>query len=150
VKWTRLSRRSFRDDEARLSSFAPAYNLGNFLRRLVLPRFVKHGLLTMLREKWTEIGAKVVRHAKYLTTQSAEVAPRRGQETGIAAVGPEPPDRLSCYRASLSRHSQMPWGKARERTSRIDNDLESGLRSGTMPGWFSDVAPVTGICEMSD
>ncbi len=74
VKWTRLSCRNFKDYQARLQLFALAYNLGNFLRRLALPRSVKHWSLTTLREKLIKIGAKVVRHAKYVTFQMAEVA----------------------------------------------------------------------------
>jgi hypothetical protein len=74
VKWTRLSCRNFRDNQARLQLFALAYNLGNFLRRLALPRSVKHWSLTTLREKLIKIGAKVVRHSKYVTFQMAEVA----------------------------------------------------------------------------
>ena len=54
--------------------FALAYNLGNFLRRLALPKPVRHWSLTTLREKLVKIGAKVVRHAKYVTFQMAEVA----------------------------------------------------------------------------
>jgi len=53
-----------------------AYNLGNFLRRLALPKPVPHLSLTTLREKLVKIGAK--RHAKYVTFQMAEVAiPRK-------------------------------------------------------------------------
>jgi len=74
VKWTRLSCRSFKDNQARLQLFALAYNLGNFLRRLALPKSVKHWSLTTLREKLIKIGAKVVRHSKYVTFQMAEVA----------------------------------------------------------------------------
>jgi hypothetical protein len=74
IKWTRLSCQNFRDNQARLQLFALAYNLGNFLRRLALPRPVKHGSLTTLREKLIKIGAKVVRLAKYVTFQMAEVA----------------------------------------------------------------------------
>jgi hypothetical protein len=74
VKWTRLSCRNFRDNQARLQLFALAYNLGNFLRRLALPRSVKHWSLTTLREKLIKIGAKIVRHSKYVTFQMAEVA----------------------------------------------------------------------------
>ena len=74
VKWTRLSCRSFKDNQVRLQLFALAYNLGNFLRRLALPRSVKHWSLTTLREKLIKIGAKVVRHARYVTFQLAEVA----------------------------------------------------------------------------
>ena len=51
-----------------------AYNLGNFLRRIALPASVKHWTLTTLRDKLIKIGAKVVRHARYVTFQLAEVA----------------------------------------------------------------------------
>ena len=78
VKWTRLSCRYFRDNQARLQLFALAYNLGNFLRRLALPRSVKHWSLTTLREKLIKIGAKVVTHSGYVIFQMAEVAVPRG------------------------------------------------------------------------
>ena len=74
VKWTKLSCRTFKDNHTRLQLFALAYNLANFLRRLALPRDVKHWSLTTLREKLVKIGAKVTRHAKYVTFQLAEVA----------------------------------------------------------------------------
>ena len=62
----------------RLQLYALAYILGNCLRRLVLPRRKKAWTMTTLREKLIKIGAKVVRHAKYVTFQMAEVAvPRR-------------------------------------------------------------------------
>jgi hypothetical protein len=78
VKWTRLSCHDFVDNQVRLQLFALAYNLGNFLRRLALPRSVKHWSLTTLREKLIKIGAKVVTHARYVIFQMAEVAvPRR-------------------------------------------------------------------------
>jgi hypothetical protein len=69
-----LSCRDFKDNQARLQLFALAYNLGNFLRRLALRRPVRHWSLTTLRERLIKIGAKVVRHAKYVTFQLAEVA----------------------------------------------------------------------------
>jgi Transposase DDE domain group 1 len=74
VKWTKLSCRRFKDNEARLQLFALAYNLANFLRQLVLPKPVRGWTLTTLREKLIKIGAKVVSHAKYLVFQLAEVA----------------------------------------------------------------------------
>jgi len=78
VKWTKASCRTFKDNQTRLQLFALAYNLANFLRRLALPRDVQHWSLTTLREKLVKIGAKVTRHAKYVTFQLAEVAvPRR-------------------------------------------------------------------------
>jgi len=77
VKWTKLSCRTFKDNQTRLQLFALAYNLGNFLRRLALPRDVKHWSLTTLREKLVKIGAKVTRHSKYVFFQLAEVAVTR-------------------------------------------------------------------------
>jgi len=78
VKWTRLSCHDFVDNQVRLQLFVLAYNLGNFLRRLALPHGVKHWSLTTLREKLIKIGAKVVRHARYVVFQMAEVAIPRG------------------------------------------------------------------------
>jgi hypothetical protein len=78
VKWTKLSCHDFADNQVRLQLFALAYNIGNFLRRLVLPPRVKHWTLTTMREKLIKIGAKVVRHSKYVFFQMAEVAvPRK-------------------------------------------------------------------------
>ncbi len=77
VKWTKLSCRTFRDNQTRLQLFALAYNLGNFLRRLALPIPVWHWSLTTLREKLIKLGAKVIRHSKYVFFQLAEVAVTR-------------------------------------------------------------------------
>jgi hypothetical protein len=74
VKWTKLSCRRFKDNEARLQLFALAYNLANSLRQLVLPKPIQGWTLTTLREKLIKIGAKVVTHAKYVVFQLAEVA----------------------------------------------------------------------------
>ena len=66
----------------RLQLFALAYNLGNFLRTLALPDEVSHWSLTTLREKLIKIGAKVVRHGRYLTFQMAEdFGPRRARSS---------------------------------------------------------------------
>ena len=63
------------DNEVRLQLHALAYNLGRFfLRTLALPDGVGHWSLTTLREKLIKIGAKVVRHSRYITFQMAEVA----------------------------------------------------------------------------
>jgi hypothetical protein len=74
INWTRLSCHSFRNNAVRLQLHALAYNLGNFLRTLALPQEVEHWSLTTLREKLIKIGAKVVRHSRYVTFQLAEVA----------------------------------------------------------------------------
>ena len=57
----------------RLQLFVLAYNLGNFLRRLALPKSIKDWSLRTMREKLVKIGAKVVKHARYVTFQMAEV-----------------------------------------------------------------------------
>jgi hypothetical protein len=74
VKWTKLSCRRFKDNAARLQLFALAYNLANLLRQLELPRSIRNGTLTTLREKLVKIGAKVATHAKYVVSQLAEGA----------------------------------------------------------------------------
>jgi len=64
LKWTRRSCRRFLDNAVRLQLFALAYNLANLLRRLVLPRRVKHWSLTTLREKLIKTWARIVRHSR--------------------------------------------------------------------------------------
>jgi len=61
------------DNQVRLQLFALAYNLGNFLRRLALPESVKKWSLTTLRDKLIKIGAKVIRHSRYVVFQMTEV-----------------------------------------------------------------------------
>ncbi len=74
LKWTRLSCHDFVDNRVRLQLFVLANNMGNFLRQAVLPRAVGHWTLRTLREKLIKIGAKVVRHARQVIFQMAEVA----------------------------------------------------------------------------
>ena len=64
IRWTRLSCRKFRNNTVRLQLHALAYNLGNFMRTLALPKAVEHWSLTTLREKLIKIGAKVVSHGR--------------------------------------------------------------------------------------
>ncbi len=85
LKWTRLSCRRFIDNAVRLQLFALAYNLANFFRRLVLPRSLKHWSLTSLRERLIKIGARAVRHARYVRFQLAEVAVSSAQFAQILA-----------------------------------------------------------------
>ena len=78
IKWTRLSCRTFAANAVRLQLHALAYNLGNFMRTLAMPKAVERWSMTSLREKLVKIGAKVVSHGRYVTFQLAEVAvPRR-------------------------------------------------------------------------
>ena len=78
LRWTRLSRRAFRDNAVRLQLFALAYNLADFLRSLALPDTIAQWTLSTLREKLVKIGARIVRHGRYVVFQLAEVAvPRK-------------------------------------------------------------------------
>jgi Transposase DDE domain group 1 len=63
IKWTRLSCRTFTANAVRLQLHALAYNLGNFMRTLAIPKTVEPWSLTSLREKLIKIGAKIVAHA---------------------------------------------------------------------------------------
>jgi len=74
LNWTRLSCHDFIDNQVRLQLFALAYNIGNFLRRLALPKSVKPWSLRTLRDKLIKIGAKVVSHSRYVIFQMTEVA----------------------------------------------------------------------------
>ena len=74
IKWTRLSCRTFAANAVRLQLHALAYNLGNFMRTLAMPKTAEPWSLTSLREKLVKIGAKVVSHGRYVTFQMAEVA----------------------------------------------------------------------------
>src|SRR4051795_347161 len=83
LRWTRLSCRTFRDNAVRLQLFALAYNLANFLRSLALPDTIAQWSLTTLREKLVKIGARIVRHGRYLVFQLAEVTVSRALFAGI-------------------------------------------------------------------
>ena len=93
----RLSCLRFRNNEVRLQLHALAYNLSNFMRTLALPKAVEHWSLTTVREKLVKIGAKVVRHGRYVTFQMAEVAVSRDlfaeilRLIGGLRTGPLPP-----------------------------------------------------------
>ena len=77
LNWTRLSCHRFVANQVRLQLFILAYNLGNFLRRLGLPRAVKDWSLQSLQLKLIKIGGRVVRHARRIIFQLAEVAVHR-------------------------------------------------------------------------
>ena len=77
LEWMRLSCHEFKNNVVRLALFVLAYNLGNFLRRLVLPPEMARWSLTTLREKLVKIGARLTRHARRLVLQLAEVTVTR-------------------------------------------------------------------------
>ncbi|HZA23613.1 MAG TPA: IS1380 family transposase [Dehalococcoidia bacterium] len=73
LNWTRLSCHRFVANQVRLWLFVLAYNLGNFLRRLALPEAMKHWSLTSLQTRLIKTGGRLVRHARRLVFQLAEV-----------------------------------------------------------------------------
>jgi hypothetical protein len=77
IKWTRLSCRTFAANAVRLQLHALAYNIGNFMRTLAMPKTAETWSLTSLKEKLIKIGAKVVSHGRYVTFQLAEIAVSR-------------------------------------------------------------------------
>ena len=74
LNWTRLSCHRFIANQVRLQLFILAYNLGNFLRRLGLPKAVKDWSLRSLQVKLIKMGGRIVRHARQIVFQLAEVA----------------------------------------------------------------------------
>jgi Transposase DDE domain group 1 len=79
----------------RLQLFALAYDLATFVRTLALPEEVEHWSLMTLREKLIKIGARIVRHGRYVVFQLAEVAVPRALFTEILRrierLRPRPP-----------------------------------------------------------
>ena len=73
LNWTRLSCHKFVANQVRLSLFILAYNLGNFLRRLALPESIKRWSLTSVQTRLIKTGGRLVRHARRLVFQLAEV-----------------------------------------------------------------------------
>src|SRR6266478_8725733 len=70
--WTRLSCHRFRANEVRLLLGVIAYNLGNLLRRLVLPVAIQSWSLTSLQQRLFKTGGRLIRHARYFILQLAE------------------------------------------------------------------------------
>ena len=94
LNWTRLSCHRFVANRVRLSLFVLAYNLGNFLRRLCLPKAVKHWSLRSVQVKLIKMGGRLVRHSRWLIFQLSEVSvPRRlfqGVLDRIGRLSPAP------------------------------------------------------------
>jgi len=73
LHWPRLSYHRFVANQVRLALFVLAFNLGNFLRRLALPDSVRHWSLRSIQAQLIKIGAKVVRHARQVIFQMAQL-----------------------------------------------------------------------------
>ena len=107
IKSTRLSCRTFAANAVRLQLHALAYNIGNFMWTLAMPKAAAPWSLTSLREKLVRIGAKVVSHGRYVTFQMAEVAVPRQIVRRNPLV-----DRAVAGTPSTS--SERRWGRMRQ------------------------------------
>ncbi len=74
LNWTRLSCHRCAANQVRLQLFILAYNLGNFLRRLCLPKAINDWSLRSLQVKLIKMGGRIARHARRVIFQLAEVA----------------------------------------------------------------------------
>jgi hypothetical protein len=129
--WTRLSCRRFRDNEVRLQLHALAYNLATFLRCIELPETMADWSLTSLQLKLIKIGARVVRHARAITFQLAEVAvtgrhSRRDPTLASAAVM-----RLIAVQPQTERKRQDRFIQSAEKQGRRAS--MASVRSMTRP-----------------
>ena len=70
--WRRLSCHRFRANKVRLLLGVIAYNLGNLLRRLVLPVAIQDWSLTSLKQRLLKTGGRLIHHARYFTLQLAQ------------------------------------------------------------------------------
>jgi hypothetical protein len=83
LNWTRLSCHRFVANQVRLALFVLVYNLGNLLRRLGLPQAIKDWSPRSVQVKLIKIGGRLVRHARRLVFQLAEVAVSRALFQGV-------------------------------------------------------------------
>ena len=85
-----------------------AYNLGNLLRRLVLPSAIQNWSLTSLQQRLFKTGGRFIRHARYFTLQLAEsYLTRRLFRQIVARI-----ERLAWHHGGGDRSiSQIPVGQ---------------------------------------
>lgn len=79
LNWTRLSCHDFTDNQVCLQLFALAYNLGNFLRRLALPKKIMDWSLSnggITSRSWVML--KTVEKLSFQTWIMVEVCKNRG------------------------------------------------------------------------
>jgi hypothetical protein len=108
VHWTRLSCHGFRANEVRLLLGVIAYNLGNLLRRFVLPLAIQSWSLTSLQQRLFKTGGRLIRHARYFVLQLAE-----------SYLTP------TLFRQILGRIERLTW----HRTTQSDNAVQDTERS---------------------
>ncbi len=78
-------------------------------RKLALPKEAEHWSLTTLRDKAVKIGAKIVRHGRYITFQLAEVAVSRQLFAEMLQL-------ISGLRPDRGAQTRGPFGMTRGRS----------------------------------
>ena len=68
---------ALRGQRGALPALRPRHNLGNFLRRLALPKEIRAWSLRSVQVKLIKTEARMVRHARRIIFQMAEVAVSR-------------------------------------------------------------------------
>jgi len=92
IKWTRLSCRTYAANAVRLQLHVLAYNLGNFMRTLAIPKAAEPWSLTSLREKLIKIGRegrqpRALRHLSDGRGRGVATDVRRHPVTDLPAAG---------------------------------------------------------------
>ena len=136
LNWTRLSCHRFVANRVRLSLFVLAYNLGNFLRRLCLPKAVKHWSLRSVQVKLIKMGGRLVRHSRRLIFQLlAEVSvPRRLFQGVLDRTGPDYDYRQygkSRQAEGVAPGRAVPSGGLHRHEHRPEGVVRAKLREGT-------------------
>jgi hypothetical protein len=114
-----------RRQSVRLHLHALAYNLGNFMRTLAMPKAAELWSLTILREKRIKIGAKVVNHGRYTKFQMAEVAVSRQMFSEIRSLIA----RLRAPTRAGMRANGITCGRRRQRRCALMQLEQPGLAS---------------------
>ena len=99
-----------------------ACNRANFLRRLALSAEIEHWSLTTLCEKLLKIGAKVTRHAKYVTFQLAQVTVQRRLFAAILDPITQSAIPPPCVRGAALR--QQPLGFPDDGHTNLHSDCQ--------------------------
>src|SRR3989454_10759640 len=85
----RLSCHRFRANEVWLLLGVIADNLGNLLRRLVLPVAIQNWSLTSLQQRLFKTGGRLIRHARDFILQLARSEERRVGKEGRSRWSPD-------------------------------------------------------------
>jgi len=132
----------------RLWIHALAHNLANLMRTLALLEAVKHCSLTSLREKLIKIGAKVVRHGRYVILQMGEVAvPRElfGEISGAdrrAATKTDPSVETGTVECVITIGGTCQNTKKKRPNRPLRNCFAGGQHAGSVPdGAFGSTYP---------